>query len=861
MDSLAAEETAAYISPCEKSLFSSENRLFVHQEAFMTASACRIIRGLSMILVMAVCLALSSSDAAATNLVIYSEGLTAGWQDRSWNSTVYPSNTSPVHGGQYSLSVKYIAPRAGLYLHTNIAVDTGAYDHLSFWINGGSVGNQQLNVVANGNGSSVYWVAAQANTWMQVNIPLSALGNPATLTDIYWQDITGGAQPIFYLDDISLISSTGTPPPTLGIGPALSIDVNSGRHTISSDIYGMNYADEQLAAELRLPVRRWGGNSTSRYNWETNLENAGSDWYFENLPVGNVNVATLPDGSASDQFVEQDLRTGTRTLLTIPLIGWTVKSSSPRSHPFDCGFKVTKYGTQQSVDPWDTNCGDGLYANGTDITGNDPTDTSMPISPDFESAWISHLTAKYGTAMGGGVAYYDLDNEPMLWSSTHRDVHPQPTTYDEMRDRTYQYAWAIKTADPTAKTLGPVAWGWCEYFYSALDGCSAGVDYQTHGNMPYVAWYLQQMSAYEQQHGRRILDYLDLHYYPQASGVSLAPVGSASIQALRLRSTRSLWDASYIDESWIGVAVRLLPRMRNWVNTYYPGSKLAITEYNWGGMEDINGALAQADVLGIFGLEGLDLAALWDPPTAAQPGAFAFRMYRNYDGAGHGFGDVSVLASSADQSSLAVYAAQRSVDSALTVMIINKTANSLTSSVHLTGLTLPPSADVYQYSAANLAAIQHLTAQQVSAGGFSTAFPGNSITLLVLATGGGPLVQEPIAIPSMGATTASTMGSTGALQEGYAILNVSTGSTPFATAVFSVTQNGVVVSEAGVPASPPTTHAQLFVDYRTSVAAKSNPLDTGTINIDTGMALVNRGTATANITFTLHDRTGDAPIT
>ncbi len=815
----------------------------------MTTSVSRIIMRLSLIFVLAVCLHLSGGDAAAVDLAIYSDGLTAGWQDWSWNSTVNFANTSPVHSGNYSLSVKYNAAWAGLYLHNDTAVNTSAYDHLSFWIHGGSTGNQKLNVVANGNGSSVYLVTAQANTWTQVNIPLSALGNPATLTDLYWQDRTGGAQPIFYIDDISLIPSTGMPPPppTTGVGPTLSIDVSSG-HAISDDIYGMNYADEQLASELRLPVRRWGGNSTSRYNWETSMGNVGSDWYFENLPLGNVNVALLPDGSASDQFVEQNRRTGTRTLLTIPLIGWTVKMSSPRSHPYDCGFKISKYGAQQSADPWDTNCGDGLYPNGTDITGNDPTDTSMQISPDFETAWISHLTAKYGTAIGGGIAYYDLDNEPMLWDNTHRDVHPMPTTYDEMRDRTYQYASAIKAADPTAKTLGPVAWGWCEYFYSALDGCSAGVDYQTHGNTPYVVWYLQQMSAYEQQHGRRILDYLDLHYYPQANGVSLSPAGSTSIQALRLRSTRSLWDASYIDESWIsdlaptGIAVQLIPRMRNWVNAYYPGTKLGITEYNWGGMENINGALTQADILGIFGREGLDLATLWAPPTAAQPGAFAFRMYRNYDGAGHGFGDVSMPAASADQSSLAVYAAQRSADSTLTVMVINKTTNAMTSSVSLTGLTLPASAEIYQYSAANLAAIQKLSAQQVSTGGFSATFPGNSITLFVMATGGTSSVPLSIAKTGTGSgrVTASTgaitwNGSTGTVTYSYNTSLILTATVDTASTFAGWTGcNATTGNQCSLIMDSPKTVAAAFTLNQYTLTAKASGTGSGTVTSSTG---------------------------
>ncbi len=81
----------------------------------------------------------------------------------------------------------------------------------------------------------------------------------------------------------------------------------------------MNFADEALAADLHLPVRRWGGNATTRYNWQNDTSNHASDWFFENIPNANSNPAILPDGLSSDLFVEQDRRTGTKTLLTVPL--------------------------------------------------------------------------------------------------------------------------------------------------------------------------------------------------------------------------------------------------------------------------------------------------------------------------------------------------------------------------------------------------------------------------------------------------------------------------------------------------------------------------------------------------------------
>ena len=681
---------------------------------------------------------------AAANQTIYNGALAVPWVDWSWNATTNEANTSPVQSGTDSLSVTITSAWGALYLHANTAISLSSFNAISFWVYGGSGGNP-LVLVANGAAPSYAFTAA-AGIWTQVTVPFSAIGNPSTLTDLYWQDASGHAQSTFFLDGITLVSST-TPPPAAGTGPALSVDVAANRHAISADIYGMNYInDAALAKELSLPVQRWGGNSTSRYNWRNDTTNTGSDWYFENIAGTDTSDSALPDGSSADLYIEQNRSIGTRTLMTVPIMGW-VANRRLNSHPYDCGFKVSKYGAQQSTDPWDTDCGNGVLKSGANITGNQPTDTSIAIDASFVANWVSYLVRKYGTAANGGVSYYDLDNEPSLWNSTHRDVHPAGTTYDEMRNQTYSFAAAVKSADPSAKTLGPVEWGWCGYLYSAADGCGPGTDASAHGNVPFVAWYLQQMKAYEQQHGVRILDYLDLHYYPAQDKVALSDDVGAATQALRLRSTRSLWDPAYIDESWIsntqtgGVTVQLIPRMKQWIASNYPGTRLAITEYNWGALGDINGALAQADVLGIFGREALDLATLWSPPTSGQPGAYAFRMYRNYDAVGHSFGDISVSAASTGQDQLSVYAAQRSSDNALTVMVLNKATTALSSTLTIANLAMPASASVYQYSAANLTAISHPANLTASGNTLSTAFPAQSITLFVLmpASGGTPI--------------------------------------------------------------------------------------------------------------------------
>lgn len=647
------------------------------------------------------------------------------WWNGSWDTNLNLNNGTSHQSGAVSASATYTAAWGGVYFGTSSPLAASNYTAVHFWIHGGSVGGQHIAFKLIDAGGTTWNnfrpITPTANVWTLYTVTLTSLGITNTISGVVWQENGGGTPPTFYVDNIMLIAAAAPPPPTL----ALSVDVSANRHAISPYIYGMNFAVAALATELRLPVDRYGGNATTRYNYLYDTANRAEDWYFENVPnnfQGGV--------SESDAFVDKDRAAGAMSIITMPLIGWT-----PKDDGYRCGYSVAKYGAQQAVDsPYHSDCGNGVWITDTNITGNNPLDTSIAITESFDSGWVTHFISRYNTASNGGVMFYNLDNEPMLWNSSHRDVHPNPTSYTEMLTRTTLYAPAIKAADPSAKTLGRAEWGWDGYFYSALDITNGLNDRASHGGTPFAAWYLQQMQAYENAHGARALDYFDLHYYPQAPTVTLSPAGNAYTQTLRLRTTRSLWDPTYVDESWIsgtndGPYVRLIPRMREWVNTFYPGTKLAIGEYNWGALDDINGALAEADILGIFGDESLDLAALWDPPSSSQPGAFAFRMYRNYDGAGKAFGDVSVGAASTITDSVAIHAAQRSSDNALTLIVINKTTSVLTSTLSLAGFLPNPNAQVYRYSAANLNSIVTLANQAVTASGFTATYPASSITL------------------------------------------------------------------------------------------------------------------------------------
>jgi cytolysin (calcineurin-like family phosphatase) len=180
-----------------------------------------------------------------------------------------------------------------------------------------------------------------------------------------------------------------------------------------------------------------------------------------------------------------------------------------------------------------------------------------------------------------------------------------------------------------------------------------------------------------------------------------------------------------------------------WIAKDYPGTKLAFTEYNWGSQDTVNGALAQADILGIFGEYGLDMATIWGAPdpTSQLPGLIGYEVYRNYDGNKSMFGNMALTSTSVNQGQLSVYGALRTSDNAVTVVVINKTYGDLTSSLSLANLTPNgTTAKAFLYSNANLAAIVAQTPVTITppaAGGTTSTissytFPAQSITLFVV---------------------------------------------------------------------------------------------------------------------------------
>src|SRR5271170_7191603 len=645
--------------------------------------------------------------------------------------------------------------------------------------------------------------------------------------------------------------------------PVLTVDAAGNPHPINPDVYGIaNYGlDAGLAKEIQVPNIRWGGDGTTRYNWEVDSSNSGFDWYFMG---GNGETTVTPSGSADTMISTFKAASNAKTLLTIPIIPYVNKSAA-----WSCSFPVSVYGAQQSTNPYvhpnGDNCGNSIATNGTQLLDTNVYANHIDNTVALQQGWVQHLITTFGTAANGGVPYYQLDNEPGGWSNTHRDVEPVQPDYNTIISLGQQYAAMIKQTDPSAKVFGPVDF--------TLGGWIGTPSQQN--NLYAGQYYLQQMAAYDQTNHQRILDYFDEHYY-----------GGGSTDAAELASTRALWDSTFNSGSWVEQyyfdgPMMLLPRFQNWIQTYYPGTKLSISEYSFSsGTNPLVDALTEADVLGIYGRQGLDFANFWTVPQPTDAVAYSFRLYRNYDGAGGQFGNTSVNSTSTDQGQLSVYGALRSSDGALTVVAINKTTSAIQTSLTLANFNSNATAAVYTYSNVNLTQIVVGTPVAVVSGALNYNFPAYSATILVFtpeasapvatttslaassthATTGQAVTFTATVAPKSGSgvPTGSVVFSDGGTQIGTASLN-SSGSAAFDTSSLAVGSHSISAAYSGDTNFAASTSAAVSVTISapakitttTSVVASATQLTTGqNVTFTAGVApQTGTGVPTGSITF------------
>ncbi len=437
-------------------------------------------------------------------------------------------------------------------------------------------------------------------------------------------------------------------------GPAdveVFVDATLPGRPISPWIYGMNAGGVDELPRRDVPFWRIGGNRWTAYNWENNASNAGSDWNWQNdayLGGGDEPAAAVVGR------VEPALDDGAAVMVTLAMAG---KVAADKAGPTD----------PQGADAETARFVDACWPKAAPFAF--PPDTHDDCV--YQDELVAHLLERFADRADRVV--FQLDNEPDLWRYTHSEIHPQPATYAELTDKSISLARAVKDVRPGALVFGFGGSGF--WGFETLGGAP---DASSH----FIDFFLAAFARAGAEEGRRLIDVLDIHWYPEARGGGVRITqddASPEVARARVQAPRSLWDPDYVEDSWItrdylAGPITLLPDLMGRIEAAYPGTRLSISEYYYGGGDHISGAIAQADVLGIFGREGVFAANLWH--LGETDDAFilaAFDMYRNADGEGLSFGDLSIAASVSDVVSVSAYASKHTgIPYEIVLVLINK---------------------------------------------------------------------------------------------------------------------------------------------------------------------------------------------
>ncbi len=519
-------------------------------------------------------------------------------------------------------------------------------------------------------------------------------------------------------------------------GPARQYEPPAGPVPVSPYVYGIN-AGSFVATGTKWGMIRQGGDDNSAYNWTNDYSNSGADFcYFEGASTTNGNLAgryTDPTGDT----VPAALAKGEAFLATVPILdfvaasyarntGWDTATNSgdvcpgtDSACPARSGSVAANVADKNQGDPGFGSTLEFAYANdGTMTKTGSPafvpnvmtkgsaycscapgtktcSSCSVGKNPVAQDEFVNFLKVNYASA--GAPVFFDLDNEPNYWVGTHPELYPNDCSkgsvpWDDVVNRDVAAATAVKKAWSTAKVFGPVVSG---------DGMVYGGDYSSPdfvaGTEEFSDYYLQHVAAASVTQGSPLLDVFDVHYYTVGSTDALCMAAprlfwDPSTPDISAAEANSLdfdyGDHSYWDQYWYPRQV--IPRLQKKVAAAYAGKStaapgLSFSEYNPGCETAISGGVAEADLLGIFGREGVFGATAW--PLQGTTGNYleaAFALYRDYDGKGAVVGDTTVSASTSDRVNTSVYAFTHSdLADAAELVAINKETTAQTVTIQI----------------------------------------------------------------------------------------------------------------------------------------------------------------------------------
>lgn len=451
----------------------------------------------------------------------------------------------------------------------------------------------------------------------------------------------------------------------------VTVDVNAGKHKISPYIYGRN---NSLSSDPSKPlteaqwqflrdagvriVRENGGNNSTKYNWRKKIS-SHPDWY------NNVYASDWDFKVTSMQQKMPEMA----AIFAFQLIG---KAASNTSNNFnDWGYNQSKWwsGVNQNLaggGQINTAGGDKALVNGNPdlYTMNWNADSTTGIL----NHWINNLKIDKSR-----ILYWNMDNEPEIWSGTHDDVMPTQLPAEDFIQRYVATAKKARELFPEIKLMGPVPaneWQW--YVYDGKKINYQGVNYV------WLEYFIKRVAEEQKSSGVRLLDVLDIHFYPGETKaediVQLHRVyfdrnynypGANGVK----KSGASEWDNTITKEY-------IFERCKDWLNQYFGenhGVTFGVTET---GIKVVNPSVTAvwyASTIGEFAKQNVEIFTPWSWETGMWETLHLFSRYgkENYvSGVSSNETLVSAYPSlSNTNDSLSIFLVNRSVDKSQTVTV------------------------------------------------------------------------------------------------------------------------------------------------------------------------------------------------
>ncbi|MCF0072911.1 T9SS type A sorting domain-containing protein [Dyadobacter sp. CY261] len=448
----------------------------------------------------------------------------------------------------------------------------------------------------------------------------------------------------------------------------VAIDAAAEVKPISPYLYGRNNSFSSTDPNWTLPesdlirlrdagvrfFRESGGNNSSKYNWRRKLS-SHPDWY-NNVYVNNWDQAA--------QALQKHFPAA-QGMWAFPLLGQAAKSSTANFADWD-------YNRSQWWEGVNQNLAGGGVPNATGTKAKKEGDIHAYLEKWDADSVVGILGHWFGAGGIGlkreGIRYWNMDNEPEIWSGTHDDVMPKQITPQEFMQRYIATAKKAKAIDPEIRLAGPVTaneWQWYNW-----DGKPVTENGKTY---PWLEYFIKTVAEEQQKSGVRLLDVLDIHFYPATKKTE---------EVVQLH--RVFFDRDYIFPEANGVKTinggydnsltreYIFARCNDWLNQYLGaghGVNLGLTETGIdGSVAPSVAAVWYASTVGEFMKNNVEIFTPW----TWKPGMWeTLHLLSRYNQT-H-----SVRAVSANEALISAYPSVNVTADSMTVVLINRSPDQI----------------------------------------------------------------------------------------------------------------------------------------------------------------------------------------